>query len=149
MVQKEPLNLLNRIFWWICKWDFYFWNMGRNKHFVKNVKRILKIFLNQIFSLVYHGLRLNKGGWLFLSHFWPHLKWVVFFDVIGVEAKIGSSLKPNRHNINWQIHSALDLSLINVTQARLSYHASIKLLINATLFSLPGPPRFSSVFISQ
>ena len=44
------------------------------------------------------GIYIKKLSWLFLSHFWPLLQWVVFFKTVGVVVKIGSSLKPNHHN---------------------------------------------------
>ena len=47
---------------------------------------------------VCQGLRLNEERLLFLSHFWPLLKPVVFFDAVGTVAKIGLSPKPNNHN---------------------------------------------------
>ena len=53
--------------------------------------------LNAKFIRVCLEFRLNKARWLFLSHFWPLLEWVVFFrGNWGIIAKIGLSLKPNQ-----------------------------------------------------
>jgi len=43
------------------------------------------------------------------------------------------------HNISWHFQYTLDQSFINLPQACLSYHVTIKLLISSTLFSLPTP----------
>jgi len=43
------------------------------------------------------------------------------------------------NHFSWQIWSTLDRPFTNTPQALLFYHGSIKLLISATLFSLPTP----------
>ena len=44
------------------------------------------------------GFRLNKASWLFLSHFQPLLKQVVFLEAAGAAVKIACILKPNHQN---------------------------------------------------
>ena len=44
-------------------------------------------------------IKTNKRGDYLLSHFWPLLKQMSFFEAAGAVAKIGSSLKSNHHNL--------------------------------------------------
>ena len=60
---------------------------------------------------VCHGFRITYQDDYFLSHFWPLLKQVSFFDATKQVAKIGSSLKPNHHNQVKLVYSLKDIGL--------------------------------------
>ncbi len=54
---------------------------------------------------VYRGLNLGiRSKTIFSGHFWPLLKWVVFFEVAGSVAKISSCLKLEMHWPNTKLN---------------------------------------------
>ena len=76
------------------------WEMTLGKCWIfidEKTSFIRKLFFRQLLLVLQTVSRrlTNEVSWLFLSQFWPLLKWASYFETARAVVKIGSGLKPN------------------------------------------------------
>ena len=93
----------------ILAWFYYTWWCNRQQHQNANIRNEKLFTLFQAFSILFivfivcvrdlERTLVKEARWLFLCHFRPLLKWVIYFEAAGAVEKIDWSLRSNCRNI--------------------------------------------------